>query len=75
VGLVLLMEGADPIRTPGEAEQWWLDGVRLVALAWNTGSRYAEGNVTGGPFTQLGRELLARTQRLGMALDTSHLSM
>jgi membrane dipeptidase len=74
VGLVLLMEGADPIRTPGEAEKWWLAGVRLVGLAWNTGSWYAGGNVTGGPLTQAGRELLAHMQRLGMALDTSHLS-
>jgi membrane dipeptidase len=74
VGLVLLMEGADPIRTPGEAEQWWLDGVRLIGLSWNTGSRYAGGNVTGGPLTQAGRELLAQMQRLRMALDTSHLS-
>jgi membrane dipeptidase len=74
VGLVLLMEGADPIRMPGEAEQWWLDGVRLIGLSWNTGSRYAGGNVTGGSLTQAGRELLTQMQRLRIALDTSHLS-
>lgn len=74
VGLVLLMEGADAIRTPEEVEHWFAEGVRMIGLAWNTGSSYAGGNVTGGALTQAGRALLEKMDRLGIALDTSHLS-
>ena len=35
VGLVPLMEGADPIRVPGEAEEWFERGLRIVGLAWD----------------------------------------
>jgi membrane dipeptidase len=74
VGLVLLMEGADPIGRPSDAEYWYARGVRCIGPAWNTGSRYAGGNVTGGPLTRVGRGLLAEMDRLGIALDTSHFS-
>lgn len=74
VGLALLMEGADPIRQPDEVAHWFAEGVRMIGLAWNTGSRYAGGNVTSGPLTPEGHALLAEMDRLGIALDTSHLS-
>ena len=74
VGLVLLMEGADPIGRPSDAEYWYAQGVRCIGPAWNTGSRYAGGNVTGGPLTRVGRALLAEMDRLGIALDTTHFS-
>jgi len=34
VGLVPLMEGADPIRVPEEVADWQARGVRIVGLAW-----------------------------------------
>ena len=74
VGIVPLMEGADPIREPAEAEQWFERGVRLVGLSWQTGSRYAGGNVAPGPLTDAGRELLAVMADLGLILDVSHLA-
>jgi membrane dipeptidase len=73
VGLVPLMEGADPIREPREVEQWYERGVRIVGLAWS-GTRYSGGTHEPGPLTALGRELLPRMAEVGMILDTSHLA-
>ena len=74
VGLVLAMEGADPIRRPAEAEEWQRRGVRMVSLSWKTASRYAGGNEEPGPLTDAGRELLAALAETGMVLDLSHLA-
>ena len=73
LGLVLLMEGADPIRTPGETAWWWQQGVRIVGPAWQR-TRYAGGTRAPGPLTPLGRALMHEMSALGMALDVSHLS-
>jgi len=74
VGIVPLMEGADPIREPAEAEAWFERGVRLVGLSWAAGSRYAGGNSAPGPLTDAGRELLAVMADVGLILDVSHLA-
>jgi membrane dipeptidase len=74
VGIIPLMEGADPIRDPAEAELWFERGVRLVGLAWRTGSHYAGGDAAPGPLTDAGRELLEVMAGLGMILDVSHLA-
>lgn len=74
VGLVIAMEGADPIREPSEVEWWHQRGVRIVGLSWAAGSRYAGGNRDPGPLTDEGRELLKAMAEVGMALDLSHLA-
>lgn len=74
VGIVPLIEGADPIREPREAELWFERGVRLVGLSWKAGTRYAGGDGSGGPLTDLGRQLLDVMADLGMILDVSHLA-
>ena len=74
VGIVMMMEGADPIREPAEAEAWFEWGVRVVGLSWNSGSRYAGGNGIPGPLTDPGRELLEVMAELGMVLDVSHMA-
>ncbi len=74
VGIILLMEGADPIREPAEADRWFEQGVRLVGLSWATGSCYAGGNAVPGRLTDAGRELLAVMADLGLILDVSHLA-
>lgn len=71
VGLVPLMEGADPIRVPAEAEEWFERGLRIVGLAWDA-TRYAGGTYTPGPLTDLGRELLEAMADLDLILDLSH---
>lgn len=73
LGIVPLMEGADPIRTPAEVEQWFADGLRIVGLAWN-GTRYSGGTGMPGPLSPEGKALLREMERVGMILDTSHLA-
>jgi len=72
VGLVLLMEGADAVRDPGELDEWWEGGLRLIGLAW-TGTRYCGGWLEPGPLTDSGRVLLERMGELGFGLDLSHM--
>ncbi len=73
LGLVLLMEGADPIRTPAELGWWVEQGVRIVGPAW-TATRYSGGTAAPGPLTALGRELLSELAAVGAALDVSHMA-
>jgi membrane dipeptidase len=73
VGLVPLMEGADGIREPKEAEWWMERGVRIVGLAW-AATRYAGGTGEPGPLTPEGRRLLEVIADLGLILDLSHAS-
>ncbi|HWB19966.1 MAG TPA: membrane dipeptidase [Phycisphaerales bacterium] len=44
LNVVILMEGADPIRSPEHARIWFDLGVRIVGLSWAMGTRYAGGN-------------------------------
>jgi membrane dipeptidase len=72
--VVILMECADPIRTPAHA-RWWFDhGVRVVGMAWAHGSRFCGGNAQDGPLTAQGRDLVQAFDALGMLHDASHLS-
>lgn len=74
LAVVLLMECADPIRSPAEAA-WWVErGVAVVGLSWAYGSRYSGGNVRAGGLTAEGRELVAALDEAGAAHDVSHLS-
>lgn len=74
VGIVPLMEGADPIRKPSEAELWFERGIRIVGLAWRSGSMYAGGDADPGPLTDEGKKLLGILAELGIILDVSHLA-
>ncbi len=72
--LVILMEGADPIRDADDAARWHARGVRMVGLTWALGSRFAGGNQTGGRLTAAGRDLVAALDSLHIVHDASHLS-
>lgn len=76
--LGVLMEGADPIETPEQLDEWADAGVVAIGLTWATGSRYAGGNATpraADPgLTPKGRELVARMDARGVVHDLSHLS-
>ncbi len=73
VGIVPLMEGADGIREPREAEAWMERGLRIVGLAWAS-TRYAGGTREPGPLTPEGRRLVRTLMELGLMLDLAHSS-
>lgn len=72
-GLVLLLEGADPIIEPKQFEEWYERGVRVVGLAWGR-TRYSGGTAAPGGLTPLGRELLDVLASQNVLLDLSHLA-
>jgi membrane dipeptidase len=72
-GIVILMEGADPIRQPDELEFWWARGVRIIGTSWGA-TRYGGGTEAPGGLTEIGRELVGAMQARGVILDASHQS-
>jgi membrane dipeptidase len=72
VGLVVLMEGAEGVRSPDELEEWWARGVRLIGPAW-AGTRFCGGTREPGPLTPEGYALLEGMASLGFTLDISHM--
>jgi membrane dipeptidase len=72
VGLVISMEGAEGVRDPGELEEWWQRGVRLIGLAWS-GTRFSGGTREPGPLTSQGFAMLEGMASLGFGLDLSHM--
>jgi membrane dipeptidase len=73
IGLVTLMEGADSIRTPDDLEEFWEQGVRIIAPTW-AGNRFCGGTRVPGPLTSEGHTLLAQMAEHGYILDVSHMS-
>jgi len=79
VGVIVTMEGADPIVQPAQVHEWFADGLRSLMLAHFTQSSYAmgtvpaDGSVSDAPLTSLGRQLLKEMSGLAMALDLTHL--
>ena len=72
--IVMLMEGADPVRSPGELRAWFERGVLIVGLTWAMGSRYAAGNSRPGPLTEIGVEMVHAMDEIGVIHDVSHLA-
>lgn len=73
LGLVILMEGADPIVKPQDASKWFEGGVRLIGPAWSQ-TRYSGGTGKPGPLTALGVELMGEMSKNKFVLDTSHMA-
>jgi len=74
IGLVMHMEGAEPIANPDDVHVWYENGLRIIAPAWRS-TRYAAGTgSTGGSLTLDGVSLLNEMAGLNMILDLSHLS-
>ena len=72
IGIILSMEGCDPIVDPDQAAWWYQQGLRTACLAHYGPSAYAMGTGGDGPLTTRGRELLAEFDRLGLILDLVH---
>ena len=83
IGVIITMEGADPITTPAELGHWYAAGVRTLMLAHFGKSHYGYGtpgddlsdpHSGDGPLTDMGKALLPEMERLGMPLDLTHTS-
>ncbi|GGK20191.1 peptidase [Deinococcus malanensis] len=72
LGVVLLMEGADPVRDEHDLSFWMEAGVRIIGPAWGA-TRYAGGTGAPGPLTAAGMALVTAMRDLGLTVDTSHL--
>ena len=78
-GLVMLMEGADPIVRARDLPKWWRRGLRMVGLTW-ADTRYGVGVGTGsetfrrGGLTPEGHALLTGMAESGFIWDISHLA-
>ena len=72
LGVILSMEGCDPIVDPEQAAWWYAQGLRTACLAHYGPSAYAMGTGGNGPLTPQGRELLGQFERLGLVLDLVH---
>jgi membrane dipeptidase len=72
VGMVVLMEGAECIRSLSELDEWYELGVRLIGPAW-VGTRYCGGWKEPGPLTKDGRSLLSAMADHNFVLDLSHM--
>jgi membrane dipeptidase len=74
LGFVISMEGADPILYPEQLAAWHEAGLRLLGPTHYGPGRYAGGTATELGLTKLGPPLLREMDRLGVALDLTHLS-
>lgn len=72
-GLVILMEGADPVIEPAQFGEWYERGVRILGTSWSK-TRYAGGTSAPGPLTDLGRQLLTEMAKVNALLDLSHMA-
>ena len=74
LGFILSLEGADPILSPDEVQEWWDAGLRIIGPAHYGVSPYAHGTGTEGGLFPQGPALLREMERVGMILDVTHLS-
>jgi membrane dipeptidase len=73
-GMILSMEGGDPIVSPEQVASWWQDGLRAIGLAHYQESAYAHGTGSEGGLKPPARPLLGHMRSLGMILDLTHLA-
>lgn len=78
-GLVLLMEGADPIVEVKDLRKWWARGLRMIGLTYGdtqygTGVGAGSAQIRSGGLTAAGVELIREMARVGMGWDVSHLA-
>jgi len=74
IGLILAMEGADPIVAPEQAEEWFEYGLRVVNPVHYGHNQYAVGTGESGRLTDAGVALLKEFERVGIVVDATHLS-
>jgi len=78
IGILLSLEGASPIMGRVEFLRLFFRlGIRCLTLTWNHRNELADGVGVGdaaGGLTEVGKAVVAECERLGIAVDVSHLS-
>jgi len=74
VGIVLAMEGCDPILDADQVEQWHGIGLRCASLSHYATGSWAHGTGTVGGLFPRSRELLRSFAVHGIMLDVTHLT-
>jgi len=74
LGVIISMEGADPILDPETLPTWVVRGLRMLGLAHYGPSHYAGGTGTDLGVSDAGFALLGAMEGVGVALDLTHLS-
>ena len=78
IGILLSLEGASPIVGRVEFLRIFFRlGIRCLTLTWNHRNELADGVGVGtaaGGLTKAGKAIVAECERLGIAVDVSHLS-
>ncbi len=78
IGILLSLEGASPLIGKVEFLRLFFRlGIRCLTLTWNHRNELADGVGVGdaaGGLTDAGKAVVAECERLGIAVDVSHLS-
>ena len=74
IGLLFLMEGADPIRNLTDLDDFYQKGLRVLGLTWNKENNYGFGSNKSGPLKKDGYKLIEEMNKKKITLDLSHLS-
>lgn len=73
-GFLTLMEGADPLRNPGDLYEYYERGIRVLGPTWNNKNIFASGMETNDGLTEKGSSLIKIMNELSVTLDLSHLN-
>lgn len=73
IGYLLTLEGADSVITFDHLDIYYEKGLRAIGPAHYGPGTYAFGTNSEGGIGEKGKELLQRMEKLGMALDATHL--
>lgn len=74
IGFILSMEGSPSILSPGQIEEWYRNGLRILGPAHYGPGPYCYGTGSEGGLKADGPALLREMDRVGMLLDATHLA-
>lgn len=74
IGILITMQTADHFRTVDDVDLFWGLGQRASQLTYNRTSRLGSGFLadTDAGLTEYGAQVIARMEKVGMAVDLSH---
>ena len=76
MGIIIHLEGADPLLDPDDLELHYKLGLRSLGLTWNRGNKYAASCMSKRDYglTDEGYMLVEAANRLGVIIDLAHAS-